>query len=202
MGLARVGDKLCWPGLGLPICSGAAPGQGVALDLDDAHVRLSAISPGDPGRIDPSALVEDWRSGIPDGFVKSVREILDGPQGSLFEDREKQLGGLEPSAAGYPLAELLLENAASAVSNTQGGSMGQAASNTLREWANRHSRQIEEHHRREGGQMSATDIRSRLSESIRRADFDSLAKRLTGARESVTLAPEKKTGIDQGVRLP
>jgi hypothetical protein len=151
------------------------------------------------------ALAQDWCAAVPDALAGRIRDILGGPQDSLFwEEKIAQLKTLRTAMTGRGFGDLLIEHAIQTVSEGKSGpdAAAETGAAALASWAARCARQVEEHYCRDSGPRRGVNVRTRIEEGIGRAPLEGLARELLklGPR-SVPRTAQKQTGLDDGVRL-
>lgn len=164
-----------------------------------------AFAPEEVSEVLPNALEQDWRAEISDSLFRQIRKILNDEQISLFGDqRAQQLEGLRTETAGYPLAGVFLDCAIQEAARGRSGepAIRAAAYGALSDCAARGARQVEEHYRRESSEHRATNVRGRIEIGLAQANIAGIADRLTGIGSGGSQrAPQKQTGLDDGVKL-
>ena len=151
------------------------------------------------------ALVQDWRAGVPDALARRIRDIVGGPQDSLFRDEKiAQLEALRGMTAGHGVGGLLIEHAIQTVSEGKSGpdAAAEAGAAALSSWAARGARQVEEHYCRKAGARRGGSVRSRIEDGIGRAPLAGLGRDLLGiGAPSLPRTAPRQAGLDDGVRL-
>ena len=165
----------------------------------------SAFDPEEVRDALPAALESDWRTEMPAQVLTALRQVVDDRQGSMFgNDRRRRLEELRAETAGHPLCSTLLDFAVQAV---EGGLTGDAAfrdivKKTLCDRAARGVRQVEEHYLRKATLNRASHVRRRIEQGINLTDMPTIASAVLKESEANGRPlPDRKTGLDDGVRL-
>lgn len=153
-----------------------------------------------------TALSQDWRKEVSEGFFRRIQNILNECQDSFLfsEQKREQLESLRGEAAGYPLRSVLLDCTIRAVAEGYSGeeAFTKALCDALAKRKTSGGRQVEEHYWRKSTQGRATHVRQRIEDSNTPPDMERFARHLTGLDKAERLhPPAKKTDIDDGVPL-
>lgn len=148
---------------------------------------------------------KDWKRENCEATVKRIQDIVCDEQSAMFRDVVvEKLEELRPKIGGSPMGMLLLD---CIIDSFSSGNDGTAAvqggiENTLREWSARHSREMEEHYRRESTDRRAIRLRDRYEASAANANFRELAESVVRPSKSDKgTSPRKRTDLDDGVGL-
>lgn len=165
-------------------------------EASEAEDICSAVGP---------AISRDWRKEVPPTVSGGVCEILGPTQAGLFaENKGPRLEALRPLADPGGLGQLLIDCAAKTAAEGRKGENApvDAALDALFIWGARHTRQIEEHFRRNCAAPRAESVRSRIEQGVLSAVNETLARQLLGLSD---IPPPKQlpkqTGLDDGVKL-
>lgn len=171
----------------------------VAECLDNGSVQIEEVCV-----LVDAALLSDFET-VPDVVLTELRRILcDSDQGSLFVADNAEIENLRVLTDGSPLGGLIVDCAVGAVLS---GKVGEAAltstlSDASQEWMDRHCRGMDEHYQRKTGAVRASEFKSRVCDMQNSHSLPQVAQRLViGGKAMVIKAPQKRTGLDQGVGL-
>jgi len=171
----------------------------VAECLDNGSVPIEEVC----ARVD-AALLSDFRA-VPEIVLAALRRVLCDPdQGSLFAASNAEIENLRVLTDGSPLGSLIVDCAIGAVLS---GKVGEAAlastlSDASQEWMDRHCRGMDEHYQRKTGAVRASEFKSRVGEMQNSHSLPQVTHRLVaGGKAMIIKAPQKRTGLDQGVSL-
>ena len=152
-----------------------------------------------------AALEGDWHSEVPTGLAGRLRQVVDAPQGCLFNEPViEQLEALRGDTRGRPLAGTFLDGVIQEVhqGRRSNEALEKAASDALQERAVSGGRQVEEHCLRTSSAQDARCVRNRIDDAIAAFDMNAIARRCMGwDGGTATRTPLKKSGIDEGVSL-
>ena len=182
-----------------------------SLNMRKGWKRLSeqadnkAFAPEEVQLALPHALERDWHAEIPQRLCQKIRAILNDSQSSYVPDlKVERLEALRDGTVVHPFSNVFLDCAVHEVTRGRTGeeAVRAAAVGALLDRATRGARQVEEHYRRKSASNRALNVRERIEDGISRSDFSTLAAQLTstGSAERL-LATDKRTGLDDGVRI-
>jgi hypothetical protein len=150
------------------------------------------------------ALTDDWQLDVAPGLLKSVCNVLDEQQSSLFSDQTlADLESLRRTAAGCELAQAFIDCVVHEVLRGGKGlaAADAAAENALRMWVGRCGRSVEEHYLRESTLHRAERVRRRIQEGFASAQIGMVARALVRGSDNIPAGPAKQQDLDDGVSL-
>lgn len=175
----------------------------VAERTDNSNFADDAI-----GKALEPALKGDFDIEIAPQLLAGIKQELENAaQRSLFEEDKSAsgFGALKREAAGFPLADLLVDCAIQAAGERDAPepSLVGALANALSEWCARHIKGVEEHSLREKLDMGRRQqIRRRLESAHSATNFNELARQFLKLGEGAApRTPPKQGGLDDGVPI-
>lgn len=153
-----------------------------------------------------AALEEDFREEVPQPILAAIRNVLDdGLQRSLFFNQKvAELTALKRSAAGHPLAAIVIDCTIQSVSSSTPSAepLFEGVTNALLTRAPHGTRQIEEHFLRNSNAQRAQNVRTRIEQGISRTACEILARQVLGdGSPPPSRQPSRQDGLDDGVRI-
>lgn len=149
------------------------------------------------------ALEQDFRAALRPSFLARMRDVVEEP--TLFgDDTAARLGALRPAAEGG-LERVVLDNLCylSAEEAANFANLQTAIAMAAHTSAIQRGRQMEEHFLRTSTAPRARDMRGRYESAIGVTDFTAFASSVVAADPERRLAaPAKRSGLDDGVKLP
>ena len=145
---------------------------------------------------------KDWRKDVSRALVSSIREVLGGM--TLFSEYTlPSIEELRKTVSGSAMGNALLDHLAYAVAagTTGDAALREAVVNTSVDQSARCARSVEEHYLRKSTVENSQDVRQRIEEAIKKADFNSLADRIVEPVSRHVPTVEKKDGVDDGVEI-
>ena len=171
----------------------------VAECLDNGIVPIEDVC----ARVD-AALLADFGA-VPEIALTALRRVLcESDQGSLFAASNAEIENLRVLTDGSPLGGLIVDCAIGAVLSGKVGeaALASALSDASQEWMDRNCRGMDEHYQRKTGAVRASEFNSRVGDMQNSHSLPQVTQRLVaGGKAMVIKAPQKRTGIDQGVSL-
>jgi hypothetical protein len=150
------------------------------------------------------ALERDCRAEITPEFIRNVRAAVEERDTWLFKDDTTQIDVLR-TCAGSGMDRAVLDNLCVPSATDARGIdvLLDAVSAAVRDHAARCARQVEEHCLRRSNAPRAANVRARLEGGIAGTDVEAIASRVLNLDpRRPQRASLKKTGIDDGVKLP
>lgn len=148
---------------------------------------------------------KDWNREKCETTVNRIQEIVCDQQSPMFRDFVvERLEELRPLAGGFPMSLLVLDCVIDTVSSGQDGDSAVigGVQNALAEWSMRHSREMEEHYRRESSDWRASRLRDRYGAMVGQTNFHTLAESVIDrTQKKGNHTPRKRTDLDDGVSL-
>lgn len=146
---------------------------------------------------------KDWQKENCAATVKRIQAIVCEEQQPMFSNvTVERLEALRASAGGFPMAMLILDCVIESVSSGNSGdsAVTDGVRQAQQEWSVRHSREIEEHYRRESTDWRASRLRDRYEATVEHTDFNGLADSMIDrSRPHEAFVPRKRTALDDGV---
>lgn len=172
----------------------------VAERADKQAYTLEEVS----AAMDP-ALEKDCRADISPEFIRDVRAMLEQRDSSLFKkDITLHVYDLRsPAVCG--MERTVLDNvcAVSDADATAADILLNALEAAVSDRAARGARQVEEHYLRRSNAPRAVEVRSRLEAAIATTNRVAIAARILALDQRRTShTPQKRSGLDDGVKLP
>jgi len=182
-----------------------------SLDMRRAWKRVAKVT-DNPNSADDEirecvhdAHKKDWKRENCDITLKRIQEVVCDEQSAMFRDVVvEKLEELRPRAGGFPMAMLVLDCVIDKVASGQEGDHAVigGVQNALEEWSVRHSREMEEHYRRESTDWRARRLKGRYETTVERTDFGVIAESVVNRSPSASsYTPRKRTDVDDGVGL-
>jgi hypothetical protein len=186
-------------------------GPHTSLNMHRSWKRLAEYADNKAHSIDDvagafiPALAQTCDTEAPPSFMKALVQVFSRPQEDLFRNQKAhEIAALRRDAAGYPLANAIIDAAERRAAKGEHGSTALlgAVTDGLIIRAASANRSVEEHYYRESTAPRSVHVRDRLQGALAKAALSSFAAhRLNMDGASKPSRISKQSGLDDGVSL-